>query len=45
MSALELWTRVAVAVLIFGSMGVFVWFVRDLIRMVRSGSVGAREDR
>jgi hypothetical protein len=34
-SALELWTRIAIAVLIVGSLAVFVWFVRDLLRMMR----------
>ena len=33
MTALEWWTWVAIAVLILGSMGVFVWFVRDLMRL------------
>lgn len=37
MSALELWTRVAIGVLTLGSLIVFVWFVRDLLRMGREG--------
>lgn len=35
MTALELWTRAAIAVLIGGSLVVFIWFLRDLMRMGR----------
>ena len=37
MTALELWTRIAIWVLIWGSIAVFGWFVRDLVRMSREG--------
>jgi hypothetical protein len=32
---LELWTRIAIGVLIWGSIAVFSWFARDLLRMSR----------
>jgi hypothetical protein len=35
MSALEWWTWVAIVVLVVGSIAVFFWFARDLIRMAR----------
>ena len=35
--AIELWTRIAIWVLIWGSIAVFGWFVRDLVRMSREG--------
>lgn len=38
MSPIELWTWIAIGVLVIGSSMVFVWFVRDLFRM-------SREDR
>ena len=38
MSAIELWTRLAIGVLVVGSLLVFVWFACDLVRM-------SREDR
>lgn len=33
MTSLELWTWIAIGVLIIGSSLVFIWFVRDLLRM------------
>ena len=35
MSALAWWTWVAIVVLVAGSIAVFVWFARDLLRMAR----------
>jgi hypothetical protein len=35
MTAIELWTWIAIGVLIVGSCAVFVWFARDLLRMAR----------
>ncbi len=35
MTGLELWTRIAIWVLTWGSIAVFIWFVRDLLRMSR----------
>lgn len=35
MTALEFWTGVAIGILIVGSLTVFAWFVRDLVRMGR----------
>lgn len=35
MTAMELWTRIAILVLIWGSIAVFIWFARDLLRMSR----------
>ena len=35
MTALELWTWIAIGVLILGSSAVFVWFARDLLRLAR----------
>lgn len=35
MTALELWTRVAIWILIGGSIAVFGWFLRDLLRLAR----------
>jgi hypothetical protein len=33
MSRWEIWTWLAIAVLIFGSIGAFVWFLRDAVRL------------
>jgi hypothetical protein len=35
MSRWEVWTWIAIAVLIFGSIGAFVWFLRDAVRLFR----------
>jgi TRAP-type C4-dicarboxylate transport system permease small subunit len=35
MTALELWTRIAIWLLIWGSIAVFCWFGWDLLRMSR----------
>ena len=35
MTALELWTWISIVVLILGSSAVFVWFLRDVLRMGR----------
>jgi hypothetical protein len=35
MTALELWTWISIGVLILGSSAVFVWFLRDVLRMRR----------
>ena len=35
MTALELWTWVSIGVLILGSSAVFIWFLRDVLRMGR----------
>jgi hypothetical protein len=40
MSRWELWTWLAIAVLIFGSIGAFIWFLRDAVRLFR-GELGA----
>ena len=37
MTALELWTWISIAVLMLGSCAVFIWFLRDLLRMARRG--------
>jgi hypothetical protein len=35
MTALELWTWIAIGVLIVGASAVFVWFLRDVLRIWR----------
>jgi hypothetical protein len=35
MNVWSLWTWVAIGVLIFGSLAVFAWFLRDLLRIRR----------
>lgn len=44
MSGLELWTRIAIWLLIGGSLAVFTWFVRDLLRPHRIFGSAERSD-
>lgn len=42
-AALTLWTWVAIVVLVVGSLAVFVWFLRDASRLMRSLKDGEDE--
>ncbi len=46
MSAWEFWTWVAIAVLVFGSIAAFIWFLRDAVRLFRQepGSPGSEPE-
>lgn len=35
MSSLDFWSWASIGVLTVGSLGVFVWFLRDIVRMTR----------
>lgn len=37
MSSWELWTSIAVAILVFGSVGVFGWFLVEVVSLARRG--------
>lgn len=41
MSAWEAWTWIAIAVLMFGSVAAFVWFLRDVARLFQHETNGA----
>lgn len=44
MSRWEVWTWIAIAVLLFGSIGAFIWFLWDAVRLLRDEpGMGAAE--
>jgi hypothetical protein len=49
MTTWELYTWIAIVVLVVGSVGIFVWFLVDVRRLLRrrghGGEVGPEEDR
>jgi len=45
MSSLEFWTQVAIWILILGSIAVFAWFARDLVRLGRTFGVEGEDPR
>lgn len=46
MNRWEFWTWLAIFVLIFGSIGAFLWFLRDAVRLFRGelGPTGSLPD-
>lgn len=44
MSSWEIWTRIAIAILVFGSVAVFAWFLVEVVALAR-GRRSTRETR